>query len=83
MARIALAVFAVGVAEGQAACDSRNAGDRDPVMLLQAAPIDRCADSPVAVKGDVAEIFGNKIIVQDDSGQARAWISAARRTPMP
>lgn len=41
------------------------------VMLLQPAPIDKMAErSPVAIKGDVAEIFGNKFIVQDGSGRA-------------
>jgi hypothetical protein len=41
------------------------------VMLLQPAPIDRMAErSPVAIKGDVAEIFGNKFVVQDGSGRA-------------
>lgn len=41
------------------------------VMLLQPAPINGMAErSPVAIKGDVAEIFGNKFIVQDGSGRA-------------
>ncbi len=41
------------------------------VMLLQPAPIDKMAErSPVAIKGDVAEIFGNKFVVQDGSGRA-------------
>jgi hypothetical protein len=41
------------------------------VMLLQPAPIDKMAErSPVAIKGDVAEIFGNKFVVQDSSGRA-------------
>jgi hypothetical protein len=41
------------------------------VMLLQPAPIDKIAErSPVAIKGVVAEIFGNKFIVQDGSGRA-------------
>lgn len=41
------------------------------VMLLQPAPIDKMAErSPVAIKGDVAEIFGNTFIVQDGSGRA-------------
>lgn len=33
--------------------------------------------SPVAVKGQVAEVFGNKFILQDDSG--RALIETGRR----
>jgi hypothetical protein len=41
------------------------------VMLLQPAPIAQMKDAmPVAVKGKVAEIFGNKFVVQDDSGRA-------------
>src|ERR1700761_5689860 len=41
------------------------------VMLLQPAPIDKMTErSPVAIKGDVAEIFGNKFVVQDGSGRA-------------
>jgi uncharacterized protein YdeI (BOF family) len=41
------------------------------VMLLQPAPIDKMAErSPVAIKGDVAEVFGNKFVVQDRSGRA-------------
>ena len=41
------------------------------VMLLTPAPIGKLQpDSPVAVKGTVAEIFGNKFILQDDSGRA-------------
>jgi uncharacterized protein YdeI (BOF family) len=40
------------------------------VMLLQPAPIEKMAErSPVAIKGDVAEIFGNKFVVQDASGR--------------
>jgi hypothetical protein len=41
------------------------------VMLLQPAAIDQMKDaSMVAVKGEVAEIFGNKLVVQDSSGRA-------------
>ncbi len=40
------------------------------VMLLTPVAIDRMqADNVVAVKGSVAEIFGNKFILQDDSGR--------------
>jgi uncharacterized protein YdeI (BOF family) len=51
-------------------------GPTDPaqpqaVMLLTPGPIGKLQpDSPVAVKGTVAEIFGNKFILQDDSGRA-------------
>jgi hypothetical protein len=41
------------------------------VMLLQPAPIDKMAErSPVAIRGDVAEVFGNQFVVQDGSGRA-------------
>lgn len=41
------------------------------VLLLQPAPIDKMAErSPVAIKGDVAEVYGNKFVVQDGSGRA-------------
>lgn len=41
------------------------------VLLLQPGPIDKMAErSPVAIKGDVAEIYGNKFVVQDGSGRA-------------
>jgi len=41
------------------------------VMLLTPVVIDKLqADNIVAVKGSVAEIFGNKFILQDDTGRA-------------
>ncbi len=41
------------------------------VMALQAEPIDTMRnDTIVAVKGEVAEIYGSKFIVQDGSGRA-------------
>jgi uncharacterized protein YdeI (BOF family) len=41
------------------------------VMLLQPAAIDKMAEqSSVAIKGDVAEVFGNKFVLQDASGRA-------------
>jgi uncharacterized protein YdeI (BOF family) len=46
-------------------------GQPQPVMLLTPVAIDRMqADNVVAVKGSVAEIFGNKFILQDDTGRA-------------
>jgi hypothetical protein len=40
------------------------------VLLWQPAPIAQMTcDAPVAVKGQVAEIFGYKFIIQDDSGR--------------
>jgi hypothetical protein len=45
---------------------------RQPIFLpLSPAPITAMHDwSPVAVKGQVAEIFGNKFVIQDESGRA-------------
>lgn len=41
------------------------------VMLLQPAPIGSMKnDTPVAIAGEVAEIFGNKFVLQDASGRA-------------
>jgi hypothetical protein len=41
------------------------------VLTLTPAPIAAMRDwSPVAVKGQVAEIFGNKFVIQDESGRA-------------
>lgn len=71
LAGVALAILVVGAAGGAAA--SRYARHHQPqaVLLLQPAPIGQMKDAtPVAVKGQVAEIFGNKFIVQDDSGRA-------------
>lgn len=41
------------------------------VLLLQPKPIAQLANfTPVAIKGEVAETFGSKFIVQDESGRA-------------
>jgi uncharacterized protein YdeI (BOF family) len=46
-------------------------GQPQPVMLLTPVTVDKMqADNVVAVKGSVAEIFGNKFILQDDTGRA-------------
>jgi hypothetical protein len=46
-------------------------GLRPALVMLTPSPIASMHDwSPVAVKGQVTEIFGNKFIVQDPSGQA-------------
>ena len=45
-------------------------GQPQAVMLLTPVPIARLqAGGPVAVKGSVAEIYGNKFILQDDTGR--------------
>ena len=64
-------VLAAGVAAG--ASGSRWVQRMHPqaVMLLQPGPIGALKDdAPVAVKGQIAEVFGSKFIVQDDSGRA-------------
>lgn len=68
-AGIVIAVLAAGAAGGAAAYHRLQKHHPHAVLLLQPAPIARMADSdPVAVKGQVTEIFGNKFIIQDDSG---------------
>jgi len=62
-----LVAFAVGGGVTAAALQAR----RPTLVMLTPAPITSMHDwSEVAVKGQVAEIFGNKFIVQDDSGRA-------------
>jgi hypothetical protein len=62
-----LVAFAIGGSVTAAALQAR----RPSLVMLTPAPITSMHDwSEVAVKGQVAEIFGNKFIVQDDSGRA-------------
>jgi uncharacterized protein YdeI (BOF family) len=62
-----LVAFAVGGGFTAAALQAR----RPTLVMLTPAPIISMHDwSEVAVKGQVAEVFGNKFIVQDDSGRA-------------
>ncbi|MDB5657151.1 MAG: hypothetical protein JWQ94_4764 [Tardiphaga sp.] len=66
-----LAVLVVGAAVGAGGTRLADRWQPHPVMLLQPAPIDKMQEAtPVAVKGEVAEVFGNKFIVQDSSGRA-------------
>ncbi len=66
-----VAVLAAGAAAGAAGARIAQRWQPRPVMLLQVAPIEQMqAQSPVALKGRVAEIFGNEFVVQDDSGRA-------------
>ena len=68
-----LVAFAIGGGVTAAALQAR----RPSLVMLTPAPIASMHDwSEVAVKGQVAEIFGNKFIVQDDSG--RALVDAGR-----
>ncbi|WP_426529436.1 hypothetical protein [Bradyrhizobium sp. McL0615] len=67
----AIAILAAGAALG--AGGTRLAQNWDPqrVMLLQPAAIgDMRDDTPVAVKGEVTDVFGNKFVIQDGSGRA-------------
>jgi hypothetical protein len=67
----ALAILVAGAALG--AGGTRLAQNWEPqrVMLLQPAPIgDLREDTPVAIKGEVADVFGNKFVIQDGSGRA-------------
>ena len=69
-AGVLIAVLAVGAAGGAGANRYIQKSRPQSVLLLQPAPIAQITDrSPVAVKGQVAEIFGNKFIIQDDSGR--------------
>src|ERR1700722_19589333 len=62
-----LVAFAIGGGVTAATLQAR----RPSLVMLTPAPITSMHDwSEVAVKGQVAEIFGNKFIVQDDSGRA-------------
>jgi uncharacterized protein YdeI (BOF family) len=71
LAGIVLAVLAVGVAAGAGGTRLVQRWQPQSVMLLQPTSIDKLQDdAPAAVKGDVAEIFGNKFILQDGSGRA-------------
>ena len=68
-AGIVIVVLAVGAAGGAAIAHRVQRHHPHAVLLLQPAPIAGLPDaSPVAVKGQITEIFGNKFIIQDDSG---------------
>lgn len=67
----AVAVLVVGAAAGGAGAKLAQRWQPRPVLLLQVASIDQMQpDNPVAVKGQVAEIFGNEFIIQDENGRA-------------
>jgi uncharacterized protein YdeI (BOF family) len=69
-AAVTIAVLAVGAAGGAGAYRYVERQHPHGVLLLQPAPVAQTDPGPVAVKGQVAEIFGNKFIIQDDSGRA-------------
>jgi uncharacterized protein YdeI (BOF family) len=69
-AMLAAALVAAGVA-GAGATAIAERGHRVTFVALQPGPVSAMQDgSAVAVKGDVAEIFGNKFILADASGRA-------------
>lgn len=64
-------ILAVGAAGGVGAARVAQNWQPQSVILQQPSPIAQIADGEVvAVKGQVAEIFGNKFILQDPSGRA-------------
>ena len=68
-AGILIAVLALGAAGGAGANRYIHKSRPQSVLLLQPAPIAQMTKrGPVAVKGQVSEVFGNKFIIQDDSG---------------
>ena len=67
LAAALVVAFAIGGGVTAAALQAR----RPALVMLTPGPIGSMPDwSEVAVKGQVAEVFGNKFIVQDDSGRA-------------
>ena len=65
-----LVAFAVGGGVTATALEAR----RPTMVMLTPSPITSMHDwSEVAVKGQVAEVFGNKFVVQDDSGRALVY----------
>jgi hypothetical protein len=71
LAGVAVAVLAVGAAAGAAGVQLAQRWQPQDVMLLQPVAVAKLQDgNPAAVKGAVAEIFGNKFILDDGSGHA-------------
>lgn len=71
LAGVALAVLIVGAAAGAGGVKMAQYWQPQSVMLLQPTAINKlAAGDAVAVKGSVAEIFGNKFILDDGTGRA-------------
>ncbi len=71
LAGIALAVLIVGAAAGAGGVRMVQHWRPQSVMLLQPTAIDKLAEGgPAAVKGSIAEIFGNKFVLDDGTGRA-------------
>jgi len=71
LAGAALAVLIVGAAAGAGGVKMAQRWQPQSVMLLQPMAINRlAAGDAVAVRGSVAEIFGNKFVLDDGTGRA-------------
>jgi hypothetical protein len=67
---LVIALLAVGGVGGASAYRYIHKFAPRSVLLLQPAPIAHMPEhGSIAIKGVVAEVFGNKFIVQDDSGR--------------
>ena len=68
---VAIALLCAGAAAGAGGLKLAQRWQPQSVMLLQPTPIGQLREgNPAAVKGNVAEIFGNKFILDDGSGRA-------------
>jgi hypothetical protein len=71
LAGVSLAVLLVGVAAGAGGVKLTQRWQPQSVMLLQPTAIDKLeAGDTAAIKGNVAEIFGNKFVLDDGTGRA-------------
>jgi len=91
-AGIVITVLAAGAAGGAGAYRYVQKSHPQSVLLLQPSPVAQMTESgAVAVKGQVAEVFGNKFIIQDESGRtllirdraakAESWWPKVKRSP--
>lgn len=74
---VAIAALLVAAALGAGATTIVERTHRTYLVPLTPEAISALRDGDVAVKGRVAEVFGNKFVLQDDSG--RALIETGRR----
>lgn len=66
-----IAVLIAGAALGAGGTRMAQLYQPQSVMLLQPSAINQMSEtSAVAIKGEVAEIYGNKFVLQDSSGRA-------------
>lgn len=64
-------VLIAGAALGAGGTRLAQNWQQQQVMLMQPAGIDKMTEgSPVAIKGEVTDVFGNKFVLQDSSGRA-------------